>query len=91
MNLERLHRAIRSLANTGDFGFEGFVRDVLSEVTGRTFRLMRSGPQGGVEPLDESTLKIAHEASSWSDTLDLIRKSLGDLKASNTLQSQSKK
>lgn len=30
------------------------------------------------EPLDESTLKIAHEASSWSDTLDLIRKSLGD-------------
>jgi hypothetical protein len=41
--LDRLGR----LKATGEAGFEGFMRDVLIEVTGMPFHLAKSGPQGG--------------------------------------------
>jgi hypothetical protein len=39
--------ALRDLKAQGADGFEGFFRDALQSIAGRTFRLVKSGPQGG--------------------------------------------
>ena len=44
---------ICKLEPTGPNGFEGFVRDLLQEVLGTRFRLMKSGPQGGIDVVNE--------------------------------------
>lgn len=42
-----------ALPHTGAAGFEGLVRDALAELTGQGFRLMKSGPQGGVDMIGD--------------------------------------
>lgn len=44
-----------ALPHTGPIGFEGLIRDSLRELTGQGFRLMKSGPQGGIDSLGEPT------------------------------------
>lgn len=45
---------LRGLASSGSDGFEGFVADALSELTGRAFRLVKAGPQDGADVLSDS-------------------------------------
>lgn len=52
-DLSALHDAILALESTGSLGFEGFVRDAFAEITGQAFRLMKSGPQGGVDVIGD--------------------------------------
>jgi len=42
---------LRGLKPSGSDGFEGWAADALSEVTGRVFRLVKPGPQGGADLL----------------------------------------
>lgn len=42
-----LHGALYAMQETGSLGFEGFIRDLISVLTGRTFFLSRSGSQAG--------------------------------------------
>ncbi|KJS34791.1 MAG: hypothetical protein VR70_16985 [Rhodospirillaceae bacterium BRH_c57] len=53
MPFDRLRTLLlKEMANpTGPAGFEGLLRDVLTAVTGQSFGLMKSGPQGGVDVL----------------------------------------
>src|SRR5689334_22460083 len=74
-----------SLAHTGAEGFEGFVRDALAEVTGQEFRLMKSGPQGGVDSIGDpygSALVVGmegkHYGASTSLPLDQLKSKLRD-------------
>jgi hypothetical protein len=53
VSFDNLHQALMDLPHTGGAGFEGFVRDALSELTGQEFRLMKSGPQGGVDSIGD--------------------------------------
>lgn len=48
-----LVNALRGMEAEGARGFEGFARDVLAEVTGQPFRLLKPGPQGGVDALQD--------------------------------------
>ncbi len=52
-DLDKLIKWLRGLHSTGADGFEGFLRDALTEVTGHTFRLAKSGPQGGIDVLQD--------------------------------------
>lgn len=54
---QRLQDSLLALDPTGPSGFEGVVRDALAEITGQTFGLLKSGPQGG---LDGITSAIAN-------------------------------
>lgn len=74
-----------SLPHTGSDGFEGFVRDALAEVTGQGFRLMKSGPQGGVDSIGDpygSGLVVGmegkHYGTSTSLPLDQLKSKLRD-------------
>ena len=42
-----LWKAIYQLNATQSSGFEGFLADALFEITGQTFHVIKSGPQGG--------------------------------------------
>ncbi len=44
---EALHAALHNLQATGPSGFEGFITDLISSLTGRVFFFARSGTQGG--------------------------------------------
>jgi hypothetical protein len=84
-NFVDLHSAIYGLDATGTDGFEGFVRDVLSEVTGQRFRIAKSGPQGGVDVLsdpNETSLKIGVEGKRYKPetklSLDALKSKLHD-------------
>jgi len=46
-----LFKLLRGLKPSGPNGFEGWVADALSELTGRAFRLVKPGPQGGADLL----------------------------------------
>jgi hypothetical protein len=83
--LDQLRIALMSLAHTGAEGFEGFVRDALAEVTGQGFRLMKSGPQGGVDSIGDpygSALVVGmegkHYGASTSLPLDQLKSKLRD-------------
>lgn len=52
--LDRLFAAMRDLNATKTEGFEGLVRDMFTEVTGMGFRLMKNGPQGGVDAIGDT-------------------------------------
>ncbi|EJE48782.1 hypothetical protein PMI14_06783 [Acidovorax sp. CF316] len=45
---------MRDLNATKSDGFEGLVRDMFTEVTGMGFRLMKNGPQGGVDAIGDT-------------------------------------
>jgi hypothetical protein len=60
--------ALKALPNTGDDGFEGFVRDCLEEVLGHHFRLMKSGHQDGGDGANDpfaNALAIAFEGKKF--------------------------
>lgn len=66
---DKLHDALMALPHTGSRGFEGFVRDALAELTGQGFRLMKSGPQGGVDMIGDvngSGLVIGMEGKQYA-------------------------
>ena len=74
-----------ALPDTGATGFEGFVRDVLTEVSGEAFRLMKSGPQGGVDAIGEpraNALAIGMEGKQYGRKtrlpLDALKSKLQD-------------
>ena len=82
---DHLQRAIAALTHTGAAGFEGFVRDLLAEVSGQQFRLVKSGPQGGVDAVaNESAtrIQIGMEGKHYRETtrlrLDELKSKLRD-------------
>jgi hypothetical protein len=84
--MDALLEALRSLSATGAGGFEGFVRDVLAHVTGQKFRLVKPGPQGGIDTLSESSdrdsVSIGVEAKRYGKPkrlpLDELKRKLTD-------------
>lgn len=46
--------AMLNLPDTGNKGFEGFVRDCLEELLGQSFRLMKSGHQHGMDGANDA-------------------------------------
>jgi hypothetical protein len=61
------------LEATGDAGFEGFMRDVLVEVTGMPFHLAKSGPQGGsdVRAAPSNAFAVGLEAKRYKRSTPL--------------------
>lgn len=83
--LAPLYQAIRDLAPTKPDGFEGLVRDLFAEVTGQGFRLMKSGPQGGVDVLGDTSgtgLVIGMEGKHYAEKtrlpLDQLKSKIRD-------------
>ena len=62
-----LAERLRALNAVGTDGFEGLMRDVLSEITGQLFRLAKSGPQGGsdVRTIGHNTIHIGLEGKRY--------------------------
>jgi hypothetical protein len=58
---------LRTLDAAGPNGFEGLMRDVLTEITGQLFRLAKSGPQGGsdVRTIGQNTVRIGLEGKRY--------------------------
>jgi hypothetical protein len=72
--LKKFRQAVYRLEPTGPSGFEGFVRDLLQEALGTRFRLMKSGPQGGIDALNEphgNALSIGFEGKRYSSSTRL--------------------
>ncbi|MER9518920.1 hypothetical protein NKI44_16460 [Mesorhizobium sp. M0614] len=71
---------LRKLDATGTSGFEGLMRDVLSETTGQLFRLAKSGPQAGsdVRTIEHNTFRVGLEAKRYGAK---TRLSLDQMKA----------
>lgn len=85
MAFDDLHAALMALPHTGAHGFEGLIRDALAELTGQSFRLMKSGPQGGLDMIGDpcgSGLIIGmegkHYASKTRLPLDALKAKLND-------------
>lgn len=83
--LDPLYQAIRSLEPTQSGGFEGFIRDMFAEVTGQGFRLMKSGPQGGVDVLGDTSgtglvvgIEGKHYAEGTRLPLDSLKSKIRD-------------
>lgn len=63
--------ALRKFKAQGGDGFEGLVSDLLQHVTGRSLRLVKSGPQGGKDVVSDSDFAqpgIAIEAKRFSES-----------------------
>jgi hypothetical protein len=76
-----LKSALLSLAPTGPKGFEGLIRDALSEVTGQSFGIFKSGPQGGLDGLSgtaANAMVIGFEGKRYQESTKL---GLDELKA----------
>lgn len=85
-SVQALFQTLRGLSPSGSDGFEGFVADAFSEVTGRTFRLVKPGPQGGADLLSGATAGeavLAVEAKRFQEgtqlPLDALQAKLVDL------------
>lgn len=66
MKLDALHSALMSLPPAGASGFEGLMRDILVEVTGERFGVIKSGEQPGADVLStpgDTQLTIAAEGT----------------------------
>lgn len=69
-----IQAALLRLDPTGEGGFEGMVRDALVEVTGQSFGLLKSGPQGGIDGLSASIanrLIVGFEGKRYSNKSSL--------------------
>ncbi len=65
---------LRRIRATGSDGFEGLVCDLLCSVTSRPFRLVKSGPQGGLDGLQDraaNTVRIGFEGKRYAKGLPL--------------------
>ena len=74
MNMRCCWSALRKLEPHGEDGFEGLVRDLLQHVSGRTLRLVKSGPQSGKDVVSDSDFArpgIAIEVKRFKDTTNL--------------------
>lgn len=83
--LDPLFTAMRDLNATKSDGFEGLVRDMFTEVTGMGFRLMKNGPQGGVDVIGDTPvngldvgIEGKHYAPSTSLPLDQLKSKIRD-------------
>lgn len=58
---------LRSLDPAGPDGFEGLMRDALTEITGQVFRLAKPGPQGGsdVRTVGHNVMRIGLEGKRY--------------------------
>lgn len=86
---ELLLEALRKLKAAGELGFEGLIRDLLESISGRAFRLVKSGPQAGkdiVADKDRLLPALAVEAKRFDAMTDLpadeLRAKLHDALAS---------
>lgn len=89
MPFTNLHSALMALPHTGPRGFEGLVRDALAEISGQGFRLMKSGPQGGVDSIGERSgsglvigMEGKHYGASTALPLDALKSKLRDAASS---------
>lgn len=85
-NSVALYKLLHDLEPSGPNGFEGWAADALSELTGRAFRLVKPGPQGGADLLSaaaagEALLTV--EAKRFQEVtqlpLDALLAKLADL------------
>ena len=83
--LDPLFTAMRDLNATKSDGFEGLVRDMFTEVTGMGFRLMKNGPQGGVDAVGDTPvnglevgIEGKHYAPATSLPLDQLKSKIRD-------------
>jgi len=81
-----LFELLRALEPSGPDGYEGWVADALSELTGRAFRLVKPGPQGGADLLSTAATgegRLAVEAKRFQEAtqlpLDVLLAKLTDL------------
>lgn len=66
--------AMLKLPDTGNKGFEGFVRDCLEELLGQSFRLMKSGHQHGMDGANDAPangLAIGFEGKKYGSRSDV--------------------
>ncbi|MXZ55890.1 MAG: hypothetical protein F4227_09850 [Gammaproteobacteria bacterium] len=63
-----LWKAVYELDATGSSGFEGFLANVQSELTGQTFHVVKSGSQGGSDVRSDPSnfVKIALESKQYN-------------------------
>jgi hypothetical protein len=54
--------ALRSLPAAGSTGFEGLLREIFSATTGQAFRLVKSGPQGGLDAISDRAANLLEAA-----------------------------
>jgi hypothetical protein len=74
---------LNGLDASGAIGFEGILRDAMSELTGQGFELSKSGPQGGVDMAHlGNRVAIGIEAKRYRAStflaLDALRSKVGD-------------
>lgn len=70
---ETVLQALFGLPSSGDSGFEGFVAAALTELTGHTFHVTKSGPQGGIDARSapHNLLQVGAEAKQYSPSTQL--------------------
>lgn len=78
-HLDALKSALTSLKPSGADGFEGFIRIVLTELTGIPFRLAASGLQGGIDgdslfPKDAVSFEAKRYSESTLSRNDVLTK-----------------
>ena len=78
-HLNSLKSALTSLKPSGADGFEGFIRIVLTELTGIPFRLAASGLQGGIDgdaifPKDAVSFEAKRYSESTLNRSDVLTK-----------------
>lgn len=74
MNFSQLHDRIMRLPPSGSSGFEGYLRDILTEVTGASFGVLKSGPQEGADVLSDpgdTLLTVALEGKQYQQSTRL--------------------
>src|SRR5689334_22763214 len=64
---------LRKLEAAGASGFEGLIRDVMTEITGQAFRIAKPGPQGGSDVRSEpsNVFRIGLEAKRYGEKTTL--------------------
>jgi hypothetical protein len=68
-----LGERLRKLHASGADGFEGLMRDALQEFTGHSYRIAKSGPQGGtdVRSSASNTIQIGLEAKRYEQNTEV--------------------
>src|ERR1700755_3047868 len=78
--LSRLKAQLHSIKPVGEAGFEGLMRDLMTDLTKTPFRLSKSGPQGGSDLRSQAAnaLQVGLESKQYAST---TRLGLDELKA----------
>ena len=84
-----LHEELRGLPDTGTNGFEGFVAEALTELTGQAFYVAKSGHQGGSDVRSDpcNFFKLGVEGKNYGSTklpLDALKNKITDASTEKT-------